>query len=154
MKTKKKILAFVLFAMLALLVLASCNNYESAPPVSEGDTITVVVSGEVTVEYTVELNKIKGSNGLVSVLDYLEDIDAIDYEIDGTMLTKVGELENDAAAGEWIYVYTTVEDDIDVSQYAMTVEYDGQSITSSGKGAHEMTIAKDAIIYIGLIVYE
>ena len=69
------------------------------------------------------------------------------------MLTKVGELENDAAAGEWIYVYTTVEDDIDVSQYATTVQYDGQSITSSGKGAHEMTIAKDAIISIGLIVY-
>ena len=153
MKTKKKILAFVLFAMLALLVLASCNNGESAPPVSEGDTITVVVSGEVTAEYTVELSKIKGSSGLVSVLDYLEEIDAIDYEIDGTMLTKVGELENDALKGEWIYVYTTVKKDIDVSQYATTVEYKGQSIWNSGVGANSMTLEKDAVIYIGLIVY-
>jgi hypothetical protein len=119
----------------------------------EGDTITVVVAGEVIVEYTVPLNKITGNSGLVSVLDYLESIDAIDYEIDGTMLTEVGELENNASTGEWIYVYTTVTDDIDVSQYAMTVEYKGQSITSAGVGAQELSLEKDAKIYIGLIFY-
>ena len=81
-------------------------------------------------------------------------MDVIDYELDGTMLKKVGELENDAAAGEWIYLYTTVSDDIDVSQYAMTVEYDGKSITSTGVGAYDMSIEKDAVIYVGIIVYE
>ncbi len=154
MKTKKKILAFVITVALALFALASCDTGGSTPQVNEGDTLTVVVAGEVTVEYTVQLDKITGTNGLVSVLDYLESIDAIDYEMDGTMLSKVGELENDATAGEWIYVYTTVEDDIDVSQYAMTVEYDGKSITSAGVGAADLTIEKDAVIYIGLIVYD
>ena len=153
MKTKKKILAFVLLCAIALFSFVSCNKGGSIPPAMEGDTITVVVAGEVIVEYTVPLNKITGNNGLVSVLDYLEGISAIDYEIDGTMLSKVGELENDAAEGEWIYVYTTVTDDIDVSQYAMTVEYKGVSITSAGVGAQELSLEKDAIIYIGLIVY-
>ena len=154
MKTKKKILAFVLVTALALFALASCIKGESNPAGIEGDTITVVVAGEAITEYTVELAKVTGTDGLISVLDYLESIDAIDYELDGTMLSKVGELENNAAAGKWIYVYTTVENDIDVSQYAITVEYKGQSITSSGVGAQDMTLEKDATIYIGLIVYE
>lgn len=154
MKTKKKILAFVLFAVMALSVLVSCGKGGSTSPANEGDTFTVVVAGEVTAEYTVALDKISGDNGFISVLDYLEEIDVLDYELDGTMLTKVGELENDAASGEWIYLYTTVESDIDVSQYAMTVEYGGKSITSTGVGAQDMTVEKDAIIYVGLIVYE
>lgn len=153
MKTKQKILAFAITLALALLALASCGTGGSTPPANEGDTLTVVVAGEVTVEYTVQLDKIIGTSGLVSVLDYLEGVGAIDYEIDGTMLTEVGELENDAARGEWIYVYTSVEDDIDVSQYAMTVEYDGKTLTSAGVGATDMTIEKDAVIYIGLIIY-
>ena len=154
MKTKKKILAFVIFAVTALSVLVSCGKGGSTPPANAGDTFTVVVAGEVIAEYTVALDKISGDNGFISVLDYLEEIDVLDYELDGTMLTKVGELENDAASGEWIYLYTTVESDIDVSQYAMTVEYGGKSITSAGIGAQDMTIEKDAIIYVGLIVYE
>lgn len=154
MKTKKKISVFVIVAVLALSALASCSNGASVPQGSEGDTFTLVVAGEVISEYKIGLDKIVGSNRLVSVLEYLENIDAIDYEVEGTMLTKVGELENDAAEGEWIYVYTTVEDDIDVSQYAKTVEYDGRSIISSGKGARDITVEKDAVIYIGLIVYD
>lgn len=153
MKTKKKVLAFVIAVALALFALVSCGEGASTPPRSEGDTFTLVVAGEVITEYKIGLDKIVGSNGLISVLDYLEDIDAIDYEINGTMLEKVGELENDATAGKWIYVYTTVEKDIDVSQYAQTVEYNGVSINSVGVGAGELTIEKDAIIYVGLIVY-
>jgi len=153
MKTKK-ILAFVLTLAMALFVLVSCGKGGSTPSGNEGDTFTVVVAGEVVCEYTVPLDKITGEDGFISVLDYLEEMDVIDYELDGTMLKKVGELENDAAAGEWIYLYTTVQDDIDVSQYAMTVEYDGKSITSAGVGAYDMSIEKDAVIYVGIIVYE
>ena len=126
----------------------------NTPPDKNGEEpqITVVVAGEVITEYTVKVSSIK-SGGLVAVLEYLEGIDAIEYEMDGTMLAKVGELENDAAKNEWIYVYTTVEKDIDVSQYATSVVYEGKTIISSGVGANAMTLEDGAIIYIGTIIY-
>ena len=153
MKKANKILIFILAFALVLFTLTACTETVT-PSTQEGGNpeITLVVSGDVVTRYTVKLTNLK-SGGLVGVLEYLEQIDAIEYELNGTMLAKVGELENDAASNKWIYVYTTVEKDIDVSQYAQSVVYEGKTIVSSGIGAYEMTLEDGAIIYIGTIIY-
>ena len=113
------------------------------------------MSGEVCAEYKVPLDKINVTEGLISVLSYLEEIDALDYEYgESGMLESVGELENSLERGEWIFIYTDVAEDIDVSEYAQTIEYEGRTLTSAGVGASELKIKDGATYYIGLIVYE
>ena len=69
------------------------------------------------------------------------------------MINKVGSLENNDETWEYIYLYTSVAQDVDVSEYATTVEYKGQTLTSSGVGASDMHLEDGAIIYIGTIIF-
>lgn len=149
-KTSKtcKVFALILIACIALCFV-SCNTEQE----TEGE-IVVVVAGGNTQEYTVSLDEIEVSGGVVAVLDHLESAYKLDYAMEGTMLSKVGELENDAASGEWIYIYTSVATDADVSQYATTVEYKGQTLTSSGVGVTDLHIEDGAVIYFGMISFE
>ena len=39
----------------------------------------------------------------------------------------------------FVYIYTSVEADFDVSEYKSEVEYEGKTLVSSGKGFSEMT---------------
>ena len=152
--TKFKLLALLL-ALIMSLSLAACQMPESD---GKGDTadagkMTLVLAGDETVVHEVDLDELDVTNGLVSILDYLKTQGKLDYKITGGYLDKVGELENNAQTGEYIYIYTSVAEDADVSQYATTVEYEGQTLTSSGVGAADMHIEADAVIYIGLIVW-
>ena len=155
MKRKTKLLALLLVVSLSLFALASCKRAKQSENLPEGAFITLVVSGEVCAEYKVPLDKIKVTEGLISVLSYLEEIDALDYEYgESGMLESVGELENSLERGEWIFIYTDVAEDIDVSEYAQTIEYEGRTLTSAGVGASQLKIKDGATYYIGLIVYE
>ncbi len=130
-----------------MLLVVSCDkrNEES------GGVATLVVAGEEIAEYEVELDGLDLSEGVISLLKSLKSDGVLDYSMSGTMLESVGDVANDAAANKWIYVYTSVAADADVSQYATTVEYNGQTLTSSGVGASDMHIEDGAVIYIGLI---
>ena len=152
MKTKVcKILAFVIaFAM--ALTLGACNNESD----SSGE-MTLVVAGDSITKYEVNLDDVEITEGLVSVLKYLEEKEGLEYEIAGTYLNKVGEVENNAAnaaEGKYLYIYTSVQSDIDVSQFASTVEYEGETLTSSGVGASEMRIEDGCVIYIGYLIWQ
>ena len=155
MKRKIKLLALVLVLVLAVFSFASCKKRENTEePAPAGASFTLVISGEVDTEYKVPLEKVTVTEGLISVLNYLEGVGALDYEMGASgMIESVGELSNDAASGKWIYIYTTVEEDIDVSEYATTVEYDGLTITSAGVGASSLKIVDGATVVIGLITY-
>lgn len=150
MKTRSKIckaLALIL-SLCMMFCFVSCD--------AEIDTkgeITIVVAGESVQEYAVSLDDIDASGGVVAALEHLKSEDKLDYAMEGTMLTKVGSVQNDAAAGKWIYVYTSVAEDADVSQYATTVEYKGQTLTSSGVGVTDMHIKDGAVIYFGIISF-
>lgn len=146
MKTKR-IFALLLAVCLMLCALTSCSL---GGIIGDGNA-TVVVAGSETVEYKVNLNKIEGNKGLVSVLDYLKEKENLDYAITGTMLDYVGDVKNDYDKGEYVYIYTTVEKDKDVSEWATTVDYKGTTLTSAGVGATEMSLEDGAIIYIGII---
>ena len=143
MKNKfNRILALLL--ALSLLALVSCG----ASDATATGSITLVVAGEQTAEYEVELDGLDLTKGVIAVLVKLKADGKLDYAMNGTMLESVGGVRNDAEANKWIYIYTSVMADADVSVYAMTVEYKGQTLTSSGVGALEMHIEDGAVIYI------
>ena len=157
-KNFERILALIL-ALVMVLAFAACNLTETGDDTDNGageqdavqKTATLVLETDPKTEFEIDLNKVEITNGLLSVLDYLKAEGKLDYTGTSGYLDKVGTLENDAAAGKYIYIYTSVVADADVSQYATTVEYNGMTLTSSGVGASDMHIEDGAVIYIGLI---
>ena len=113
--------------------------------------MTLVVAEEEMKIFEIPLKDFKKSDSVLTVLDYLKNAGKLDYEMSGTFVNKVGSLPN--VENGYVYFYTTVESDIDVSQYAMTVEYGGLSIVSSGVGAQEMHLENGATVYVGMIVW-
>ena len=164
-KNFERILALIL-ALVMVLALASCqlpNSNDNANGSTDGEadgnqnavarTATLVLETDPKTEFEIDLDKVEITNGLLSVLDYLKSEGKLDYKETSGFLDKVGSLENDAAAGKYLYVYTSVAADADVSQYATTVEYNGVTLTSSGVGASDMHVEAGSVIYIGLIVW-
>ena len=68
-------------------------------------------------------------------------------------LTKVGALSPDASKIEFICIYTSVEKDKDVSEYAQTIDYKGVKLTTSGLGISSMNIENNATIYFCISSY-
>ncbi|MGN0772149.1 MAG: hypothetical protein ACI4MI_06160 [Christensenellales bacterium] len=154
MKKFNKVAVIVCLALALVLCAVACQ-----PEMPSAGQVTVVVApleGQAT-EYTVDLSVIAEDGGVIAILDYLKDNEGLDYVSEdsgyGAYITKLGVLEQNYATGEYIYIYTSVANDADVSQYATTVEYKGQTLTSSGVGVSSMTVEDGAIIYFTIIVY-
>lgn len=149
MKNVKKIMVLIVIVAL-VFTLVGCIN----PTADTEGQITIVV-GET--EYTVDLSEIQVEKGLLSVLEHLKNTQGLVYETRpdsyGTMITKANELEENVTTSTYIYLYTSVEKDFDVSEYASTKDYKGKSLTSSGVGASLMSLEKDCIILITTITY-
>ena len=152
MKKLRKIAAVMAVMIMAVCFIAACGK-----PQSLSGTMTLVIGTETPAVYTVDLDNVEITKGVFSVLEYLKETEELDYAVEestfGAFLTKVGAIEQDSASGTYIYIYTSVEKDFDVSAYVMTIEYDGTTLKSSGLGVSEMTIEKDCIIYIGTIAF-
>ena len=144
-----------LLLILSLLLLSACTapSTDADNGNSEGaDTVTLVIEGEVLTEYTVDVSKINLSGGVMALINYLEGADALDYEMDGTFITSLGELTN-GEGGKYIYLFTSVESDFDVSIYSKTAEYRGMTLTSARVGASDMTLVAGAVIYATLVSF-
>ena len=146
MKKTTKLLAFLLVLVMAVSATASCA------PKPSGE-VTIVIAGEDEVKYVVDTDKIENCNSPVDVLEYLKVNKGLNYSMDGTMLSTIGELANDFSASKYICIYTSVESDFVVSEWASTVEYDGKTLNSSRFGIDEMTITPGTIIYFTVISY-
>ena len=152
MKTKIYKIVALITVIVMMLALSACNNDSD----SAGE-MTLVIAGDSITKYEVDLDDVEITEGLVSVLKHLNKEEGLEYEISGTYLNKVGEVENNAAnaaEGKYLYIYTSVAEDIDVSQFAETVEYEGKTLTSSGVGATEMHIDDGCVIYIGYLIWQ
>ena len=128
---------------------------ERQPPVESGvgdGALTLVIEGEAIACYTVSLDKVDAERGVLGVIEYLGEIDALSYEMSGTMLTRIGELAN-GEGGRYIYVFTSVAADHDVSQYAKTAVYGDMTLGSTGVGIEEMTVEAGMVIYIALVAF-
>ena len=149
-----RLLALTIALAITLLSLTACGGTDSN--CTEG-TLTLVIFDEVAVEYEVDLSLVGEGTGLMPVLSYLSENEGLTYTATdggyGAYLTALGTLCENAAEDKYLYVYTSVESDFDVSAYAMTVEYDGVTLTSSGVGISEMSLTDGAVIYVTYIVY-
>lgn len=144
MQTQLKKISALLLTLLLVLSLVACGGN-----VDSKGTATVVV-GETA--YTVNLSDVaEDGKGLLGVLDVLEEKENLTVTAENGLLTQVGDLKQDSAAGVYLFLYTSVEKDADVSQYATTTEWNGNSYTSSGVGAAEMTVEDGAVIIIRTI---
>ena len=148
----KKLLALLLVLIVAFSFVA-CNKNES----DKVGTVTVVefVEGGEAKEYQVGLSKLSEPYNVLSAMEYLKKEGKVEFEYSGTgdsaYVTKFGALTNDATTGRYIYIYTSVEADWDVSEYKMEMTYKEQKLVSSGVGISKMTLKDGAVIYIGLI---
>lgn len=93
--------------------------------------------------------KLEGLNRGISLLELLDEKE-IPYTASDGFLYSVKDFAPDSLKGEYIYIYTSVEQDFDVSEYVQEMEYDSVTLTSSGFGADEMSIENGCIIYIGM----
>ena len=118
---------------------------------SQKGYLTLVLQGDPAVEYRVNLDKVEGDDGLLSVLEYLKTANGLAYNADAGFLTEVGSVKQDDAAGVYVYIWTSVEADMDVSAWATTKDYKDMTLTSTGVGAKDMTVCDGAVIYIGTI---
>ena len=89
------------------------------------------------------------------VLKYLNQNDRLDLEYTesatGAFLTKVGNLKN--GNGYYIYIYTSVESDKDVSAYGEEIEHGGRKLWSSGLGISSMSVEDKCVILFQLIYF-
>ena len=147
MKTNKRIRILSLLLVLVLI----CSAFVGCAETSQTGFATIVIEGDPAVEYRVNLDKVEGDDGLLSVLEYLKTANGLAYNADAGFLTEVGEVKQDADAGVYIYIWTSVDADKDVSAYATTKDYKDMTLTSVGIGAKDMTVCDGAVIYIGTI---
>ncbi|MBQ2723248.1 MAG: hypothetical protein IJF72_01160 [Clostridia bacterium] len=144
--------SIAIFLVCLTLLLAGCGQQTY-----DDGSIIVVIGYDQPTEYTVDLTKVKKDKGFLSVLQYLQE----EYNLEiaytdsgyGAYLTKVGSLEENPLSGAYIYVYTSVQSDFDVSQYAVFVDYKGETLWSSGLGITQMTIEDGCTIYVGVIYW-
>ncbi len=150
----KKILALCLLAAVLLLT-AACN----AGRVDDTGSATVVVAvGDEVDEYEVPLSEVDGSRGAFGLLDYLASEGKLTYTAEdsgyGAYLTRVGELCEDADAGVYIGIWTSVESDMDrESVYSTTVNYGGIELVSAAVGISSMSVPDGATVYFGELKY-
>ena len=164
-----RVLSLIMALCLTSLIFIGCdkNNTETPAETSAQTTDIATTAAESQnvkgycklvlgdtnkTEYEINLDLIKTDNGLLSVLDYLKENKGLTYACDASgFLTEVGGVKQDTAAGVYVYLYTSVVKDQDVSQYATTVKHGDLTLVSAGVGAKDMTIENGAVIYIGTI---
>ena len=136
----------------AAVCLTSCGSSAPAdtPSDADGNAYLVIESGADDMYSVYSLD----ASGLGNVFDMLDAAD-VKYATAGSgdmrMIVSVGELT--PVGNEFICLYTSVEKDFNVSQYATTLDWCGTTLVSSGFGAASMTVEAGCTIYIGLAVY-
>ena len=160
-KTKTRILCVLL--SLALCLTALCLTACGGEIDSEGKCTVVLAEGGAIAEYEVPLSSLEGGKGAIAALDYLVADGKITYlstDIGyGVYLTEVVatdgsvSVKEDGSKDKYVYIYTSVEADYDVSEYAQSVNYKDGVLVSSGVGISEMSLPDGAVIYISTIIY-
>lgn len=149
MKARRLIISILaLILAFSVLSLFSCGKVES-----EG-RVTVVIEGadgEYEI-YGIDLSEVENKDGAVSILEALaarEDkplaLDMTDGSY-GKMINSIGGLNPDATKNEYVAIYTSVEEDFDVSEYKKTLTYEGRTLATSGVGISGMSASDGTVI--------
>lgn len=144
-------------AVIAALTLCCAMLFACAGGSVSGDGMTLVLTDgkDYTQVFEVDLNRMSynENTGLMNVIESLKLQEQLTYTATysdgyGAYLTQIGELTEDIEAHRSIYIYTSVEKDIDVSAYASTFTYKGKEYTNAGVGASQLTIQDGCVIII------
>ncbi len=159
MKTRKTLATALIICMIFALTIVGfvgCKPEEpnTPAPAAPADTLTIVVASDnATVDYTVEMSKVDTTKGVIGLFDYFKANTNFDYVGSegpyGLFLTKVCFLEV-KEKNDFICIYTSVEKDKDVSEYAQTIDYKGKKVTTSGLGVSSMHLEANAVVYFNL----
>lgn len=151
---KTRILALIIAVM--MLMLSSCSLFGSVA--DEGGVIVVVENGESYDVYTISLetveNKSEGAWGVLEAMANREKNPLHLVKEDGgygAFITEIGGIKQDASAGAYVMVYTSVA--TDSYEGSPTVEYNGQTLYQSGVGVSDMTVNADTVILFCVEVY-
>lgn len=145
----KKMITALLAALIACTALAFTACGKPTDGVfSDGASMTLVLATEPESVLAVDLS---GMDEDVCLLDIL-DAEGIEYSESGGFINSVDGIT--LGENEYIYLYTSVAADYDVSAWASTTEKNGVTLTSSGVGAGSMTVEDGCTIFIGTVVYQ
>lgn len=147
MKKIHYVSALLLLIVVMLFGVACGSEKNDENLFGENESMRLVIAyADKPEEITLEL---EGLNRGISLLELLDEKE-IPYTASDGFLYSVKDFAPDSLKGEYIYIYTSVEQDFDVSEYVQEMEYDSVTLTSSGFGADEMSIENGCIIYIGM----
>ncbi|MDE6189578.1 MAG: hypothetical protein K2G37_04770 [Clostridia bacterium] len=160
MKKHIKVIAVILLLATLSLFLFACGGQND----TEGNATIVVLDGDNTKVYSVDLAKLPSGDsqtGLMAVLDYLKENNGLTYTSQdsayGPYLTQVNGIEEsygtEVGSSVFVALYTDVESDIDVSVEPTKITYDGKEYVSSGKGASSMSVKAGCTIIIAKGTY-
>ncbi len=181
MKRFRHLLILAVSAVLAVsaLAFAGCDGEEGK---ALSGSMKIVITPDAQAQATVieaDLNGFTDKNSVMDVIDSLAEAGKICYKgsngVYGMYLTALGVpvestyegqtsmvdnyiIEENAAEGKYVYTYTSVDADKletkpDAEYQAMTVEFEGMTLTESMNSVSKMTICDGAVIYFTYIVW-
>ena len=144
----------MLVAVVTIFAFAACAPNE----VVDKGSVTVVeyvAEGNAT-EYSVKLSDAEGAKSLIDVLNYLKEKKNVNLVLEdsqyGAFITAFGSLKAEEGTS-YISLYTSVESDFGVSEWAKEISYKNVKLVSSGVGASGMKLEDGAIYLITLGSY-
>lgn len=148
--TKLLLVVLCLVCVTSLILLTACNN--------EGNdlekTITVVIGeGENATVSTVTT----GARYLADVLNEMVNAENSNLTLVGTYsayglyVTEIGSVKENALKGEYVYFFTTDTEYQDITEFAVSKEYDGKTLVSAMKGVSSLPV-KDGETYLITLV--
>ena len=155
MKKTVKLLSLLL-ALSLLFSLFSCGDAQTPEEEKPADTYVTLVledkSDNTPDVYEVKISELAKGEGIIPLLTYVSEKNGLEFAMRGDgVIEKIAHLENDYSKNSYIYVYTSLDADKDVSAYRSTVNYNGVTLTSAGVGVSDMHLEDGVIIYVGLI---
>ena len=171
MKTQKRLLTWILVAVLVVTTLALVACVDKPEPVQLTDlTLPELKSNQMAViikngdnDYTSYLVTL-GRGGTDSktaegVLDYLVEVSGLTLECDGTgsskMINKIGNIAPDPNSSDYQYVeiFTSNSDFYGDWAGVTTLEVGEITLKSASKGIHELEVKAGDILYFQISVF-
>ena len=140
MKRKTVSLLSLILSVVFALGAASCGSFD-------GDEKAIIASVERTegTMVAIKVEKAEDNAMLIEVMEYLQEENALAFEVSGGMVTSINGKAN---AADWSASWMLYTSDEEMSNTAWgTYEYEGQTLGSAIVGAEALPVA-DGEVYI------
>ena len=140
MKRKTASLLSLILSVVFALGAASCGLFD-------GDEKAIIASVERTegTMVAIKVEKVEDNAMLIEVMEYLQEENALAFEVSGGMVTSINGKAN---AADWSASWMLYTSDTEMSNTAWgTYEYEGRTLGSAIVGAEALPVA-DGEVYI------